>query len=39
MERDVFMRWRQIALLKIEIVGKHPEMFSFILAANTESED
>lgn len=38
-ERDLLKRWRQLALLKIEIIAKHPAMFSFIMAANFESDN
>jgi AcrR family transcriptional regulator len=37
-ERDILLRWHQIALLKIEIIGKHPEMFNFVIAVNTETD-
>ncbi|MFC5447699.1 TetR/AcrR family transcriptional regulator [Paenibacillus aestuarii] len=33
-ERDVLMRCRQISLLKIELIHKHPDIFNFIMAAN-----
>jgi AcrR family transcriptional regulator len=36
LERDIFMRWRQIALLKIEMINKYPEMFNFVAAVNFE---
>ncbi|MHB9096098.1 MAG: TetR/AcrR family transcriptional regulator [Eubacteriales bacterium] len=33
-EKDILIRLRQMALLKIEIIKKHPEMFNFISDAN-----
>jgi len=38
-EKDLLKRRRQLALLKIEIIERHPEMFDFIMAANFESDD
>ena len=32
-QRDILERWRQIALLKIDLVHKHPAIFAFITAA------
>src|SRR5262245_40426760 len=38
-ERDIFARYRQAALLKVDIIHKHPYVFDFIgVAASTESE-
>jgi TetR/AcrR family transcriptional regulator len=38
-ERDIFARYRQAALLKIDLIYKHPCVFDFIgIAAFTESE-
>lgn len=36
-ERDIFARRRQLTLLKIEILKKHPEMYDFIAAAYMEN--
>jgi len=39
-ERDIFARYRHAALLKIDIIHKHPYVFDFIgVAAFTESEE
>lgn len=35
-EKDVFKRWRQIALIKIELINKYPDIFNFILTASLE---
>ncbi len=32
-QRDILERWRQIILLKIDLVHKHPAIFAFITAA------
>ena len=38
-ERDIFARYRHAALLKVDIIHKHPYVFDFIgVAASTESE-
>ena len=37
-ERDLLKRWRQLSLLKIDVIAKYPEMFRFIMAANFESD-
>ena len=36
MEKDILIRFRQIALLKMELMTKHPEMFNFIFKAYQE---
>ncbi|RHW43554.1 TetR/AcrR family transcriptional regulator [Neobacillus notoginsengisoli] len=33
MENDIFTKMRQIVLLKLELIYKHPDMFNFLLAA------
>ncbi|KJS17768.1 MAG: TetR family transcriptional regulator [Peptococcaceae bacterium BRH_c4b] len=35
--KDILKRWPQIALVKIEVIRKYPEIFNFIVAANTEN--
>jgi AcrR family transcriptional regulator len=34
-EKDVLERWRQIVLLKIDIIRKYPDMFNFLWVANS----
>lgn len=36
LERDILTRWRQISVLKIELVRKYPDLLNFIMAANLE---
>jgi hypothetical protein len=38
-EKDIFDRRRQVTLLKIEILEKHPEMYDFIATAYMEGSD
>lgn len=38
-ERDILLRWRQIGLLKIELIKQYPELFDFLLLANIEEAD
>lgn len=38
-EKDIFARRRQAALLKIEILNKHPEMYDFLATAYMEASD
>lgn len=39
-ERDILERWRQIALLKMDLMKKHPMIFSFVARASfPDSED
>lgn len=39
-QRDILERWKQVALLKMDLMQKHPRIFDFILhAAFTESEE
>ncbi|WP_053365807.1 TetR/AcrR family transcriptional regulator [Bacillus sp. FJAT-27245] len=33
MEQEIFTKMRQIVLLKLELIHKHPDMFNFLLAA------
>ncbi|OPA79317.1 TetR family transcriptional regulator [Paenibacillus selenitireducens] len=33
-ERDMLERWKQVVVIKIELMHKHPEMFQFIRMAN-----
>lgn len=35
-EKDLFVRWRHMVLLKMELIKKHPEMLDFILVAYRE---
>lgn len=35
-EKDILLRLRQKALLKTEVIKKHPEIFDFIVSANCE---
>jgi TetR/AcrR family transcriptional regulator len=35
-ETDIIRRWRQIALLKIELIQKHPELYDFMITTVTE---
>lgn len=35
-EKDILLRMRQKALLKTEVIKKHPEIFDFIVTANCE---
>lgn len=35
-ERDLFLRWRHMALLKMELIRKFPEMLDFVLVAYQE---
>ena len=37
-ERDLLKRWRQLALLKIDVIAMYPEMFRFIMAANFDND-
>lgn len=39
LEKDIFIRWRQIAQMKIELFKKYPDLFKFILKANVETSD
>ncbi|HWP96493.1 MAG TPA: TetR/AcrR family transcriptional regulator [Syntrophomonadaceae bacterium] len=38
-EKDVLTRLRQMACLKVELIGKHPQLFNFMLAANFEESE
>ncbi|RDU38169.1 TetR/AcrR family transcriptional regulator [Neobacillus piezotolerans] len=33
MENEIFTKMRQIVLLKLELIHKHPDMFNFLMAA------
>lgn len=35
-ERDLFARFKQMALLKMELIGKYPEMLDFVLVGYQE---
>jgi len=35
-ETDIIKRWRQIAILKIDLIRKHPDLYDFLLASVTE---
>ena len=35
-ETDIIKRWRQIALLKIELIQRHPELYDFMIASATD---
>lgn len=37
-ETDLIKRWRQIALLKIELIQQYPELYNFMLAAEVEND-
>lgn len=39
MEKDILLRLQQMAMLKFELIKKHPEMFDFVLAAFFEESD
>lgn len=36
LERDILVRWKQISMLKIELVRKYPDILNFIMTANLE---
>ncbi len=38
-EKNILKRWRQIALVKIELINKYPEVFDFMLVANMEDSE
>lgn len=35
-ETDIIKRWRQIALLKIDLIQKHPDLYDFLIASATD---
>jgi len=35
-ETDIIIRWGQIALLKIDLIHKHPVLYQFLIASSTE---
>ncbi len=39
MENDVFVKWGRIALLKMQMIKKYPDIFRFILSAAREEDD
>ncbi|MEH7087190.1 helix-turn-helix domain-containing protein, partial [Neobacillus drentensis] len=36
-ERDMLERWKQVVVIKIELMHKHPELFQFLKAANEDN--
>lgn len=38
-QKDIFARIREVSLLKLEILKKHPQMYDFILTAYMENSD
>lgn len=38
-EKDIFIKLRQIVLLKLELIKKYPHIFNFIIAANIEDSN
>lgn len=38
-QRDILARWRQVALLKIELIAQYPELFDFLMSATFSDVD
>jgi len=37
-EADIIKRWRQVALLKIDLIQKYPELYGFLITSNSEDD-